>query len=55
MRNAPNTQFTQNTHAIFWKKINEYSTWYRSGKGYTNDSKGISKGDESHSYHIVIT
>ncbi len=37
------------------KKINEYSTWYRSGKDYTNDSKGISKGYESHSDHILIT
>ena len=34
------------------KKINEYSTWYWSGKGYT---KGISKGRESHSYHILIS
>ena len=39
----------------FEKKINEYSTWYRSGKDYTNDSKGISKGRESHSNLIVIT
>ena len=37
------------------KKIKEYSTWYRSGKDYTNDSKGISKGRESHSYHILMS
>ena len=50
-----NTQFTQNTHAIFWKKSMNILRGIGVVKGYTNDSKGISKGYESHTNLIVIT